>query len=422
METIYLSRYLLPVSSPSLQDGALVARNGRIVALGQRKEVTAAYPQAAVVDFGDAVVLPPLVNAHTHLELTHFPDWAQKAGETSQPQSFVDWIQQVIRVKRAQPHKSYAPSLKEGICQSLAAGTGAVGDILSYFPARNEYQQAPINGRIFLETLGRDPLQNRKILKSIGAILDSRLLGNLQLGLAPHSPYTLSAEYLEECLNFASRRRIPLSLHFAEAPEEVAFLEASQGEIAERLYPFVGWVGMVPPPAHRRPLAYLADCGGLKDPLLLVHGVQVFASEAPSIAAAGASVALCPRSNARLGVGMAPVRAYLDAGVNLALGTDSLASCDTLSVWDELAFARSWFGGEVSPGELLTMATKGGARALGLELLLGGLHVEGGVNFQVLRPAALPPFAELEEFLTSSGRSSEVSELYLDGSNVLQKG
>jgi cytosine/adenosine deaminase-related metal-dependent hydrolase len=122
-----------------------------------------------------------------------------------------------------------------------------------------------------------------------------------------------------------------------------------------------------------------------------------------------------------LGVGRAPVEWYLEQGVPLALGTDSLASCDSLSLWDEIAFARSWFAGRLSPPQLLTMATRNGAAALGLGSEMGELAANRGAHFQVLVPASLPPAAELDEFLCSPGRSAEVSALYLDGREVLQK-
>lgn len=417
---LYSARYVVPIGAPSIEDGALLVRDGRIAAVGRRSDLAAAHPRAEVVDFGETVLLPPLVNAHTHLELTRFPDWAQRMGEGGAPATFVDWILRVIRVKRAAAPEGYRPSLEEGIRASLAAGTGAVGDILSYFPARKAYGKSPLLGRVFLETLGRDPLQGRKVLQSIGAILDEGPIGPLQPGLSPHSPYTLSSEYLEQVLDFCRRRKVPASIHLGESSEEVAFLEVSGGPLADTLYPYVGWGGMVPPAARRTPTAYLADRGGLVPWNLLVHGVQVGSEDAERIARSGASVVLCPRSNARLGVGRAPLALYRAAGVPLALGTDSLASCDSLSVWDEIAFARHWFEGEVGDDELLAMATCGGARALRLEGEMGSLQGGLGAHFQVLRPQSLPPVGDLETFLCSPGRTGEVAHLYLHGRDVLQ--
>ena len=418
--TLYLARYAYPVATPPIEDGALLVRDGRIVEVGKRSVLTAACSQAAVVDCGEAVLLPPLVNAHTHLELTHFPRWAEEIGEGGAPAAFIDWILHVIRVKRSIDSNRYRPSLEEGIRLSLKAGTGAVGDILSFFPARSAYAGSPLRGRLFLETLGRDPARNREILRGIGRILDEGGIGRMEPGISPHSPYTLSAEYLEEVFELARRRGIAACTHFAESSDEVEFLRDSEGPIARILYPHVGWGDMTPPASRRSPAAYLSECGGLVRGNLLVHGVQVSGRDIEQIARCGSAVVLCPRSNARLGVGKAPLRRYRESGIPLALGSDSLASCDSLSIWDELAFARRLFAGDVDPGDLLKMATADGAAALGLGGEMGALKAGYGAHFQVLTSSGLPRIEDLAEFLCTCRPSAEITSLYLDGRDVLQ--
>lgn len=417
---LYLARYVYPVSSPPIEDGALLVRGGRIAEVGRRTDLTAAWPQAAAIDFGDSILLPPLVNAHTHLELTHFPRWAEEMGEAGAPAAFIDWILRVIRVKRSVGSERYRPSLEEGIRLCLKAGTGAAGDILSFFPARSAYARTPLRGRLFLETLGRDPARNREILRGIGRILDEGGAGGMELGISPHSPYTLSSEYMEEIFDFARRRKVAVSTHFAESCEEVDFLRDSEGPIARILYPHVGWEDMTPPASRCSPAAYLAERGGLAPGNLLAHGVQVTDRDIERLARCGAAVVLCPRSNARLGVGKAPLRRYREAGVPLALGTDSLSSCDSLSVWDELAFARRQFAGEIDPGVLMKMATADGAAALGLEGEMGVLGAGHGAHFQIVASAGLSRLEELAEFLCTRGTLAEITSLYLDGRDVLQ--
>ncbi|BCA79683.1 amidohydrolase family protein [Desulfuromonas sp. AOP6] len=421
MVTLYTARFVLPISAPPLEDGAIAVRDGRLLAVGSRPELLAAYPQARKVDFPDGILLPPLVNAHTHLELTHFPDWALKKGETSAPESFVDWIMQVVRVKRGLDSQLYQPSLEDGIGRCMAAGTGAVGDILSWFPARVAYRQVPLFGTLFLETLGRHPEHGRRLLNAVGEILREGRAGHLTFGLSPHSPYTLSDRYMEEVVDFARRQQTPLSIHLGESAEERTFLESSGGDLAQIFYPSVGWQQEVPPPAHRTPTAYLYERGGLLPSTLLAHGVQVDEEDIRLLSQKKVTLALCPRSNARLGVGRAPVALYRQAGVPLVLGTDSLASCDTLSIWDEMAFALDWFEGALTSVELLRMATSGGALALGLAGEMGCLQAGYGAHFQILRPQTLPSASGLFDFLCQPGRSEEVSSLFLSGRDVLQK-
>ncbi len=418
---IFTARYLMPILGNLIEDGALALQSGRITAVGRRDAVCSHAPNASCTDFGEAILLPPLINAHTHLELTGFPDWTSALGVSRRAATFVEWMLELIRIKRSVPLEAFLPSLKDGIHRSLAAGTGAVGDIVSYLPARQAYAGSPLRGRVFLEILGRDPGRWWPLLETIGQVLDEDWGGPTILGLSPHAPYTLSEECLQAVSALARRRHLALTIHLAESTAEEAFLREAGGPLVERLYPGVGWADMVPPAAGLSPVAYLARSGGLQPGSLLIHAVHVSAADAGQIAAAGASVVLCPRSNANLGVGRAPVETYLAAGINLALGTDSLASNDSLSVWDEIAFARTWFAPALDPGTLLTMATLGGARALGLVGEMGALVPGWGAHFQVLGLGHLPAAGGLCEALCDgSGRT--VRQLFLGGEETLHRG
>jgi len=419
MSRLFTARCLLPISAPPIEDGALYVRDGRIAAVGRREELRRLAPSATVTDFGDSVLLPPLVNAHTHLELTDFPCWADELGETEKPSHFVEWILQTVRVKRSVPRETFSLSLAEGIRRSLAAGTGAVGDILSDFPARSAYGQAPLYVRSFLEVLGRDAERWQGLLDEAQTVLAEEE-GRVRFGLSPHSPYTLAEEGLRASLEAARRRHVPLSIHLAESPAETEFLANASGPLVDDFFPMVGWQDRVPSPAGLSPVGYLESCGGLRAEMLLVHGVQVTPADVRRIAAHGLSVALCPRSNARLGLGRAPLADYLDAGVNLALGTDSLASCETLSVWDEIAFARRWFGSILAPAKALEMATAGGARALGLDRELGRLREGLGGHFQVVVPEGQFPEGDLYGYL-AGGCGKDVRHLFFAGEDALQK-
>lgn len=403
------ARYLLPGAGvPVLEDGALLVAGERILAVGRFAELRRS--DVKVIDYGDAIILPPLVNAHCHLELSHFPQWAATCGESAVPADFVSWIRRLVRVRRQTDSEAIPASLTAGIQQLLASGTGAVGDILSSFGALSPLLASPLHGRIFFETIG---LEEERFAPALAAALTSvrGVAPPLSGGLSPHSTYTVSAPHLEKAVSAG----LPLAIHCAESLEETLFLQAGRGAIADELYAAAGWPQPVAAPGLS-PVAWLAAHGAVTPQALLIHGVQVDAADAGQIAASGATVVLCPRSNARLGVGVAPIRLYREAGVRLALGTDSLASNDSLSLWDELAFARTIYP-EFAPEELLAIATRGGARALGAAM--GELSAGAGAHFQLLRPAILPAPDELAEFLCSPGRSAEVRSLWLDGHDVL---
>ncbi|OQY25356.1 MAG: hypothetical protein B6I37_01530, partial [Desulfobacteraceae bacterium 4572_35.2] len=205
-------------------------------------------------------------------------------------------------------------------------------------------------------------------------------------------------------------------IHIAESADEVAFTCDSRGSIAEQMYPFVGWQQFLPESRNVRPLQLLQQVGGLTDSNVLVHGVHLNADEVKQVGAAGCSMVLCPRSNAKLNVGVAPAAHYLQAGVPLALGTDSLASNDSLSLWHEMAFALNWFNGDLDPQQLLYMCTRGGAQALyGAQTLEGQLAVGAPASFQVLQPESLPELNYIYPFLCQAQRSDEVRQLVVDG-------
>jgi aminodeoxyfutalosine deaminase len=416
---IYTAKYLVPADAPPINGGALLDLDGRIAAVGTVAELKRAYPAIEVVDFADAILTPLLVNAHTHLELTDFPRWAEKAGETADPQSFVDWILRLIRVKRTLGKKDYNKSIVNGIQQSIAAGTGAVGDILSQHGCRKAYQGAILHGVLYLESLGHDPGIINKFKLELRSILAEERVGHLRLGLSPHSPYTISSDYLADIFAKCQRQKLSCSTHLAESAAEVDFIEQGSGELASKLYPFIGWEYLVPKATGNRPAEYLQQHSGLFADNLLVHGVQLGSKEIALLAARGMHLALCPRSNARLEIGKAPVAELLAAGVNLCLGTDSMASNDSLSIWDELAFAHNWFKGAVDAPTLFQMATLGGGQALGVSDGLGSLSVGKISGFQVLQPNADFADNELYDYLVAPGRTENIVQIFHQGSACL---
>ncbi len=419
LATIYTARLLYPGDAPPVEGGALLDLDGRITALGSLAELKKAYPTTKIVDFGEALMVPLLVNSHTHLELSDYRQWAEKAGESAVPDDFVDWILQLIRVKKTLHKNQYTHSLANGISQSVAAGTGAVGDIISQYPSRKAYQGSPLSGTLFLESLGQDPTVVCQRMNELNMLLTDTHTGPLQLGLSPHAPYSISAAYMTDIYQKCKKEDLRCMTHIAESPAEVEFIEASRGPLADKLYPKVGWEYLLPAASGCNPAGYLQGNGGLFSGHILVHGVQLTIPEIELIAANDCSLVLCPRSNERLQVGKAPVSELLKHGVKLAIGTDSLASNDSLSIWDEIAFAHHWFDGQLDAPTLFRMATLGGAEILGLQQQLGSLAVGKLSSFQVLRPDMPVTVAAINEYLIAPGRTAEIDQVYMQGRALL---
>jgi cytosine/adenosine deaminase-related metal-dependent hydrolase len=418
-QTLYRARFVLPITASLIEDGAILVESGLIRAVGNYHDLSVAHPDASLVDFGEAVLLPPMVNAHTHLELSAFPKWAAAAGEPQAPHSFVEWILWLVRVRRGVEDEQLGSSLEEGLQASLRAGTGAVGDIFTTLSAAEAYLKSPLYGQVYAEVLGHDPALVEERLASIKALAVKPPGHSLKWGLSPHAPYTLSASAMDQVFVLAKELDLRCSIHLAESGEETEFLLKGTGAIAEKLYASTKWDPLASPPPGCSPVSALCGEDRLKEGDMAVHGVQVSAADIEQLKHSGCAITLCPRSNAALNVGKAPVASYLEAGIPLALGTDSLASSASLSIWDEMAFAFEWFAGAAEPRNWLEIATLGGAKALGLQERMGQLAADMDASFQVVTLPVLPCADDLEETLCASGSDVRVTHLYLAAENIL---
>jgi cytosine/adenosine deaminase-related metal-dependent hydrolase len=418
-QTLYRARNVLPIISPLIEDGAVLVDSGLIRTVGHYRDLAETHPHVDLVDFGESTLLPPMVNAHTHLELTAFPDWAAAAGEPEAPQFFVDWVLWLVRIRKEVGEDQLKASLEAGLKASLLAGTGAVGDIFTTLEVVEAYLGSPLYGQVFAEVLGHDLALVEKRLSSIRSLTVNSPAKRLNWGLSPHAPYTLSASATDQVLAFAKEHRLQCAIHLAESESEREFLLDGTGAIADKLFSSAKWDPGLSPPAGCSPVRSLCREERLKEGDMVVHGVHVDTADIELLKQRGCSVVLCPRSNASLKVGKAPLIDYLSAGIPLALGTDSLASSDSLSVWDEMAFAVQWFAGAAAPRDWLEIATLGGAKALGIEKRVGQLAPGREASFQVVKLPALPQGDTLEEALCTAGKDINVSHLYLAGENVL---
>jgi cytosine/adenosine deaminase-related metal-dependent hydrolase len=421
MPRIYTARYLLQADGQLLENAALLEDQGRILRIDQPAALQREVPAATWVDYLDALILPTFINAHTHLELSLYPQWASAAGVVNDSCGFVDWILRLVKVKRSIKPDSLCDAVSHGLQLSLQAGTAALGDILSNFAAGNLYAQSPLCGRVFLETLGQDREFTQQLYKKLDRQLKKGKTGRFEQGISPHSPYTIRPNYMNQLYRRCHSDGLSCCTHIAESAAEVDFLDSGGGELVERFYSAINWHQYRPPARHIRPLDFLQQQGGLFANHLLIHGVQLTAPEIETIASQGATLVLCPRSNAHLQVGTAPVAVLKKAGVKLALGTDSLASNQSLSLWDEMAFAAQVYENAFSPRELLALATTEGAAALGLKGQLGDLRPGFRCSFQVVRPASFAPPHLLIEQLIRAGQGMRPEAVVLDGTEVFSQ-
>jgi len=403
---IYAASCLLPINGSPVEGGALAVENGLIKAVGSLNDLRKNF-SAPVHEFPGAVLLPGLVNAHTHLELTQFPDWLPTSGFEGSYCSYVDWIIQVIKVKRQVGLAALAASLLQGLNLSLQSGTTMVGDILSERQLIPLYKNTPLSGRVYLEFIGQDKSRYSPYLDTMERDLYS-IQQNFLPGIAPHSPFTVSQALLKSLLSVARARNIPITMHLSESEDESQFFADTSGKLSEKLYPFVDWEEYLPEPMRITSTEWLDSSGALAPDFLAVHGVHLTSGDIKMLHDRGASVVLVPRSNHNLDVGKAPVKELLNAGIPLSLGTDSLASSQSLSLWDEMKFLLDTFPHSFSPEDAINMATIGGAKAIGRDREAGTLEPGKRADFIVMLTANMPASEKIFEQLIEDSKLSGV--------------
>ncbi|MHC5112825.1 MAG: amidohydrolase family protein [Planctomycetota bacterium] len=341
--------------------GALLLRGNHVVAAGAPADVPAPDGAATVVR-DDLVVVPALVNAHCHLDLSHL-------GPQPYGGDFTRWIDE-LRVARGGDDGAIADATRRGVALARAGGTALVGDIAgagSQVPTR-VLRTEGLRGVSYLEVFGLGPGQARAVeaLRRVAQSGPADADGVRQ-GLQPHAPYSCGPDVYRA----AATLGLPLATHLAETPEEERFARTGDGPLAEMLRRLGVWDDSIEPPG-RHPVDAVLDWVDGR-PMLAAHANYLDPGHAERLAARQVSIAYCPRASAYFGHprdGAEPhaYRAMLDAGVNVALGTDSLVCLDTpdrISVLDDLRLLHRRDGTEARL--LLAMATTNGARALGFD-------------------------------------------------------
>jgi cytosine/adenosine deaminase-related metal-dependent hydrolase len=324
------------------------------------------------------VLLPGLVNAHCHLELSHL------RGAVPLGEGFVPWVEGLVTARARSGDEEATMATASALASLEERGTAAVGDVSNRLLHLDLLAASRLRAVVFLEILAWDPARAEETERWLDEQLS--LAGDevrVQVRLAAHALHSVSPTLLRRLVARGGFG----ALHLAESPEESRFLSSGDGPWAEFLAR--RGLGDVPfRPPGTSPVQY-ADALGLLHPgLVAVHGVQLDAADRETLARRGASVVLCPRSNRNLGVGQADVPSLLRAGVPLCLGTDSLASVDTLDVLDDAVLLSRQFP-DLDPAVILRMATVGGAAALGLDDL--GTLAPGKAAALAFAAAATPP-------------------------------
>ncbi len=358
--------YLFPVSSPAIVNGALlVGEDGRIAALGPDDSVP--RPAGATLrSFPEAVLLPGFVNAHTHLELTVL------GGRINDP-DFFDWIQHIRRSRDELTADEIRESARRGVGEAWRHGITTVADTGDTGAVARALADLGGRGVAYQEIFGPHPAQADQSMAELEAAVE-RLCEDVasdavRIGVSPHAPYSVSGPLFSRVARFAKREGLPIAVHLAESKEETELVGEGGGPFAtswrERGIPEIS-------PA-RSPVAYLNGLGVLDASPLTIHAVQTDPDDAELLALHGCAVALCPRSNMRHGHGTPPVTTFLDAKIPCAVGTDSVASVDSLDLLQDARMVGRL--ADLPAARTVRLMTLDGAQVLGMEGEIGSLEV-----------------------------------------------
>lgn len=379
------ARWIFPVAYPPLADGLLTIAGERLVSVepaGQRK---------ADMDLGDVAILPGLVNAHTHLDLSGL------RGQCPPCADFTHWLRQVIRHRRTRAPEQIEADVRAGLAESLRYGTTLLGDIAAGGASWPLLAEAPLRSVVFYELLGLTKERAEQSLHAARTWLETHPpTDRCRPGLTPHAPYSVRMELFVQTAERARQAQCPLAVHLAESREELELLHRRSGPFVPFLKDLGVWDegGLVPNPAT---IMELCNPSPLK---LFIHGNYLeFSDRFPP----HSTLVYCPRTHDAFGHIAHPFRQFLERGIRIALGTDSLASNPDLSILAEIRHLHERYP-DVPGSVLLRMGTLSGAEALGwadetgsleagksADLVVVPLEGANGDPYERLLASALPP-------------------------------
>jgi 5-methylthioadenosine/S-adenosylhomocysteine deaminase len=419
---ILAADYVLPISSEPIEPGAVAIEADKIVEVGLRDDIVAKFPDADVEDFGKAAILPGFVNCHSHLELT-----ALRGALDDVEHDFKAWLLRATALRAELSDDDIIRSAIDGAREGAAAGVTCFGDIGRFGHAGvAALKEVGLRGIVFQETeFSPDNATADEDFKKLGEKfekLKEEETDLVKVGLSPHSPYTVGSRLFELIAQYSIINRVPLSIHAAESADEDDLLQRGEGLFAE----FASRAGLEWSSPHCTPIEYLERLGVLSTRPLLAHCVTVSDSDIRKIKSNGAKIAHCPKSNAKFGHGYAPFEKFLDAGIAVGLGSDSVASNNVCDLLEEARFAalvarnrpdRNRF---ITAREVLETATLGGAKALGLDGFIGTLDAGKQADIAIisLDHQGQKPIHDIEATLVFSSNGRDVIRVFVNGSGV----
>lgn len=376
---ILRATWVLPIVSDPIFEGAVAIQGETITSVGSYGEVAATNPGAEVVDFHDAILLPGFVNCHSHLEYAAFRGIIDNKG-------FGPWLLELLDLKEKVGIGDYAASAQLGAAECITSGITTIAESMYSGESLDAIIASGLRARAYQEVFGIDDTVLSRTLAQLSERLDEleekvgKAVPLVEAGVFPHATYTVSAGLYRGIAEMARERGMKIATHLAESPEESVYIRSGTGVLAFDFREKVGWDHISRQPFGVTPVKYLQQWNVFGPEFLAAHCVYVGPSDIEILAKRDVAVAHCPKSNAKLGCGIAPLPAFLEAGIRVGFGTDSPASSNIMDMFGEMRTAiflhrgTQRDAGVLNAEECVQMATLGGARALGMGGRIGSLE------------------------------------------------
>jgi cytosine/adenosine deaminase-related metal-dependent hydrolase len=403
---VYSADWVLPVEGEPIANGAVAVEDGRIVAVGSVDELGPGE------HFPEAAILPGFVNAHTHLEYAVYAGFGDGL-------SFGPWITLHVERKRRLERADMEAIARLGAAECLRSGVTTVGDLAFSGASASACAELGLRAIVYLEVFGVDPAEAMRQFVEKREYAAASLSERVQLGVSPHAPYTCSTGVYAACHDLG----LPVATHLNESGDELDYLLRGEG-------PWQPLADMLVPPDGQSGIRRLARAGLLDERVVAAHCVKVDDDEIGLLADRGVAVAHCPRSNALLGCGIAPLEELREAGLRIGVGTDGVSSVPSHDFFEELrtvialSRARAERASSLSAREALEVATLGGARALGLAGETGSLVPGKRADFTILSLSGSPylPWEDPAAAVVYGGAPERVLTTLVDGEVRYERG
>jgi len=424
---IFAADFVLPISAEPIESGAVAIENDKIIAVGTKKNLVEQYPDSQIEDFGEAVIMPGLVNAHSHLEITLMRGFLDDVEE-----DFYSWLMKLTKTRAEHlTENDIEIGALLGAIEGARAGVTCFGDIGRFGRAGFAALKANgLRGVVFQETefspKNETALEDFAKLEEKFLALKETETELVKIGISPHAPYTVSRKLFESIAEYAVANNIKISTHVAESNEETEFFQTGAGFFAG-VYEKINVEWTAP---KISPIEYLDQIGVLRAKPTLAHCIKVSDRDIGLIVESGSRIAHCPKSNAKFGHGNAPLEKFLERGAAVGFGSDSVASNNTCDIFEEARFATLFARNAshrkrfLKAREIIETATLGGAKSLGLETETGTLETGKQADLIVvsLENIAQMPIHDVYSALLFASSARDVRLTIVGGEIIFRDG